>query len=81
MVYGMTWRNMSWYLEGHSITCFKALPWVIIPFTRGVADVSWRSCSHVSDPFTSRVPFTCILHTYSSCSLLAGIVDIEIANL
>ena len=33
------------------------LPWTIVLFTRGVADVSWRSCSHVPDPFTSRGPF------------------------
>ena len=60
MVNGMAWRGMSWYVERHSITYFKALPWAIVPFTRGVADVSWRSCSHVPDPFTSRGPFTCI---------------------
>ena len=47
-------------------TCFKALPWTIVPLTRGhgVADVSWRSCSHVPDPFTSRGPFTCMFLSY-----------------
>ena len=58
IVYGMAWRDMPWYVERHSIAYFKALPWAIVPFTRGVADVSWRSCSHVPDPFTNRGPFT-----------------------
>ena len=40
MVYGMAWRGMSWYVERHSITCFKALPWAIVPLTCGVADSS-----------------------------------------
>ena len=35
IVYGMAWRGMSWYVERHSITCFKALPWAIVPFTCG----------------------------------------------
>ena len=43
MVHGMAWRGISWYVEKHSITCFKALSWAIVPFTRGVADVSWKS--------------------------------------
>ena len=30
MVYGMAWRGISWYVERHSITCFKALPWAIV---------------------------------------------------
>ena len=49
IVCGMAWRDMPWYEERHSIAYFKA---------RGVADVSWRSCSHLPDPFTSRGPFT-----------------------
>ena len=85
MVYGMAWQGMTWYVERHSITCFKALSWAIVPFTRGVADVSWRSCSHVLDPFTSRGHFTrvhaCSVQTYSSCSLWEGIVNREIVNL
>ena len=40
MVYGMAWRGMSCYVERHSISCFKALPWAIVLFTRAVADVS-----------------------------------------
>ena len=85
MVYGMAWRGMSRYVEKHSITlCFKALPWAIVLFKRGVADVSWRSCSHVLDRFTSRGPFTCMsvnTVTYYSCSFWAGIVNREIMNL
>ena len=46
------------------ITCFKALPWTIVPFTRRVADVCWRSCSHVSDPFTIRGPFKCMFSSH-----------------
>ena len=54
MIYGLAWRGMPWYVERHSITCFKALPWTIVPFTRGhgVADVSWRSYYHIPDPIT-----------------------------
>ena len=44
VVYGMAWRGMSWYVESYRITCIKALSWAIVPFTRGVADVKWRSC-------------------------------------
>ena len=62
--YGMARRGMSWYVEMHSIACFKALPWAIVPFTRGVADVIWRSCSHVPDLFTSRGPFTSMLRSH-----------------
>ena len=36
----MVWRGMSRYVKRHSITCFKALSWAIVPFTHGVADVS-----------------------------------------
>ena len=50
MVYGiMAWLGIAWYVERHSITCFKALLWAIVPFTHGVADVNWRSCSHLPD--------------------------------
>ena len=62
--YGMARRGMSWYVEMHSIACVKALPWAIVPFTRGVADVIWRSCSHVPDLFTSRGPFTSIFRSH-----------------
>ena len=31
--YGMAWRGMSWYVESYRITCIKALPWAIVPFT------------------------------------------------
>ena len=46
------------------VICFKALSWAIVPFTRGVADDSWRFCSHVPDPFTSRGPFTCMFRSH-----------------
>ena len=80
MVYGMAWRGMSRYVERHSITCFKALPWTIVPFTRGVTIsvgglVQYRTCSQVEG----------ILHVFSvhsySCSLWAGIVNRAILNL
>ena len=32
MTYGMALRGMSWYVERHSITCFKVLPWAIVLF-------------------------------------------------
>ena len=63
-VYGMAWRGMAWYVIRHSITCLKAWPWDIVPFTCGVADVSWRSCSHVRDSFTRRRLFTCMLRSH-----------------
>ena len=75
MVYGMAWRSKSWYVERHSIPCFKALPWAIVPFTRGVADVSWRSCSHGPDQFTSRGPFTFMFCSHvQSLFTLAGMI-------
>ena len=64
MVYGMAWRGMSWYVESYKITCIKASPWDIVLLTRGVADVNWRSCSHVPDPFTSRGPFTYMFRSH-----------------
>ena len=64
MVYGMAWRGMSWYVESYGITCTKALPWAVVPFTRGVADVNWRSCSHVPDPFKITRPFTCMFRSH-----------------
>ena len=48
MVYDKVWRGMAWYMEMlMRVSCFMALPWVMVPFTCGEADVSWRSCSHV----------------------------------
>ena len=81
MVYGMAWRGMSWYVERHSISCFKALPWAKVPFTRGVADVSWRSCSHVPDPFTSRGPFTCMFRSHVQLLFTQGRNSIKIDRL
>ena len=75
MVFGMAWRSMSWYVESYRITCIKALPCAIIPFTRGVADVNWRSCSHVPDAFIEGLLHACSVHTYSSCSVWEGIVN------
>ena len=73
MVYGMARRGMSWYVERHSITCFKALPWAIVPFTCGVADVSWKSCSHIPDPFTStRGPFTLMFRSHVQLLFTVG---------
>ena len=71
MVYAMAWRGMSWNVESCRIKCIKALPRAIVPFTRGEADVNWRSCSHVPDPFTSRGPFTCMFrsHVQLLCTL------------
>ena len=40
------------------------LPWAMVPFTCGEADVSWRSCSHVQDPFTSRLTVTCMFRSH-----------------
>ena len=37
-----------------------SLPWAMVPFTCGEADVSWRSCSHVQDPFACRGTVTCM---------------------
>ena len=61
--YGMTCA-MEWNGERHSIlcsiTCFMALPFVMVPFTRGMTNDSWRSSLHVQDPFTHRGPFSCV---------------------
>ena len=40
------------------------LPWAMVLFTFGEIDVSWRSCSHVQDPFTSRVTITCMFRSH-----------------
>ena len=40
------------------------LPWAIFLFTCGEADVSWRSCSHVQDLFTSRATVTCMFRSH-----------------
>ena len=72
IVYGMAWRGMSWCAERRSITYFKALPWAIVTYRRGVVDVSWRSCSHLRDPFTSRGPFTCIFRSHVQLLLTLG---------
>ena len=61
MVYGMACCGMSLYVEMHSITCFKALPWALVPLTCGV---SWMSYSHVPERFTSRRPFTCMFRSH-----------------
>ena len=76
MIYGMVWRGMSWYVERHSITCFKALPWAIVPFTvewpmsAGGPVHTYRTRSQVEG-----LLHACFVHTYSSCSLWAGIVN------
>ena len=54
----MVWRGMSRYVKRHSITCFKALSWAIVPFTHGVADVSGDPV-HTQSAFYMHVPFTC----------------------
>ena len=72
MVYGIAWQGISWHVERQSITCFKALPWAIVPFTRGVAVVSWRFCWHVPDQGLLHV---CSAHTYSSCSFWVRILN------
>ena len=65
IVYDKAWRGMAWYVEMlMRISCFMALPWAMVPFTCGEADVSWRSCSHVQDPFTSRVTVTCMFRSH-----------------
>ena len=55
----------AWYVEMLMwISCFITLPWAMVPFTCGEADVSWRSCLHVQDPFTSRVTVTCMFRSH-----------------
>ena len=84
MVYGMDWRGMSWYVERHSITCFKALPWAVPrshvamewPMAVGGPVHRYRTRSKVESLLRA-----CSVHTYSSCSLWTGIVDREIVNL
>ena len=65
MVYNKAWRGMAWYV-GMLMwnSCFMALPWAMIPFTCREADVSWRSCLHVQDPFTSRGTVTCMFRSH-----------------
>ena len=76
MVYGMAWRVMAWYIvwpgkQGmvydkvwRGMAWYVQMPWAMVPFTCGEADVIWRSCSHVQDPFTSKVTVTCIFRSH-----------------
>ena len=68
MVYGMAWRTSHGYMvwPGEVYVMSKGILHVLrhCPFTRGVADVSWRSCSHVPDPFTSRGTFTSMFRSH-----------------
>ena len=41
-----------------------SLPWAMVPFTCGEADVIWRSGSHVQGPFTSRGTVTCMFRSH-----------------
>ena len=41
------------------------LPGAIFLFTCREADVSWRSCSHVQNPFTCRVTVTCMFRSHA----------------
>ena len=78
MAWYMTWpgvHGMVWYTVWH---CGHGMVWwtwnaiwyglagipLYMIFTRGVADVSWRSCSHVPYPFTSRGPLTCMFRSH-----------------
>ena len=45
-----------------------ALHWAIVQFTCGEADVSWRSCSHVQDQFTSRGTVTFMFRSHVQLS-------------
>ena len=48
------------------------LPWAMVPFTCGEADGSWRSCSHVQDPFTSKVTITCMFRSHVQLQFTLG---------
>ena len=82
MLYGMSWRGMSWYVERHSITCFKALIWAIARshvewlMSGGGPVYMYLTRSQVEGLLHARS-----IHTYSSSSLWAGIVDRVIVNL
>ena len=56
-----------------------ALPSAVVPFTCGEADVSWRSCSHVQDPFTSRGTITCMFRSHVQLRFTLG-SDIELRD-
>ena len=63
---GMAWNMIS--LARYGMVCANAyvnsLPWALVPFTCGEANVSWRSCSQVQDPFTSKVTITCMFRSH-----------------
>ena len=42
------------------------------PIQRGEADVSWRSCSHVQDTFTSKVTVTCMFRSHVQLMFTLG---------
>ena len=74
MVYNNAWRGIAWYMGLLMlISCFMALHWAVVPFIRRVADVSWRSCSQVQDPFTSRGTVTCMFRSHVQLLFTLGI--------
>ena len=68
MVYGMAWLArhdiwyglavMAWYMVWPGGVCYSMLKDIV------KRHVSWRSCSHVPDPFTSKGPFTCMFRSH-----------------
>ena len=86
MVYGMAWRTSDgiWYgLPMYVMVSGKANAMGFSPVHM------WSGRCQLEVLFTFSGPFhkyrgtlhACSVHTYSSCSLLAGIVNIEIVNL
>ena len=62
MVYGMAWRVIPWLMV------WPSRKWHGIRYGLG----SWRSCSHVQDPFTSRWTVTTMLHSHEQLLFTLG---------
>ena len=59
----------------------NSLPWALVPFTCGEADVSCRSCSQVQDPFTSKVTITCMFRSHVHLLFTLGSDSTLIVNI
>ena len=67
ILYGLA--DMAWYMIRPGKVCgndyvFYGIVLAMVPFICGEANVSWRSCSHVQDPFISRGTVTCMFRSH-----------------
>ena len=75
---GMAWYTKRsgevWMVCGNAYMnfMFYGIALDTSPFTCGEADVSWRSCSQLQDPFTSRGTVTCMFRLHAQLLFTLG---------